>query len=37
MSVQIENLSFSYGADPVLNGVSFTANDGELMAVLGPN
>lgn len=37
MSVQIENLSFSYGTEPVLNGVSFTARDGELMAVLGPN
>jgi len=37
LSVQVKNLSFSYGENPVLKDVSFTANDGELMAVLGPN
>jgi iron complex transport system ATP-binding protein len=37
LSIQVNNLSFSYGDNLVLKDVSFTANDGELMAVLGPN
>ena len=37
MSITVENLSFSYGDTPVLNNISFSANDGELLAVLGPN
>ena len=37
MSITVENLSFSYGDIPVLKNVSFSANDGELLAVLGPN
>lgn len=31
------NLSFAYGAVPVLRDVSFTAEGGELVSVLGPN
>ena len=37
MSIKVENLSFSYGDIPVLKNISFSANDGELLAVLGPN
>ena len=37
MSLSVENLSFSYGQTPVLRGVSFTAEKGELVSVLGPN
>lgn len=37
MSITVENLSFSYGDIPVLKNISFSANDGELLAVLGPN
>ncbi len=37
MSVSVEHLSFSYGDTPVLKDISFTVNDGELVAVLGPN
>ena len=37
MSLTVENLSFAYGKQPVLQGVTFTAQAGELLAVLGPN
>lgn len=37
MSLSVENLSFSYGDTPVLRSVSFTAEAGELLSVLGPN
>ena len=37
MSLSVENLSFSYGDTPVLRDVSFTAEKGELVSVLGPN
>ena len=37
MSITVENLSFSYNEIPVLKNVSFSASDGELLAVLGPN
>ena len=37
MSVLVQNLCFSYGGNPVLQGVSFRAECGELWSVLGPN
>ena len=37
MSLSVENLSFSYGKAPVLRDVTFTAEKGELLSVLGPN
>ena len=37
MSIDVERLSFSYGAHPVLRDVSFRAEPGQLVAVLGPN
>lgn len=37
MSVEVRNLSFSYGDHCVLRDVSFRAGEGELLAVLGPN
>lgn len=37
MSLSVENISFSYGGDDVLRAVSFTAERGELLSVLGPN
>jgi iron complex transport system ATP-binding protein len=37
MSIQIKDLSFSYGQHKVLDGVSFSAEAGSLLAVLGPN
>ena len=37
MSLSVENLSFAYGDTPVLRDVSFTAEGGELVSVLGPN
>ena len=36
MSLCVENLSFRYGKREVLQGVSFAAQTGELLAVLGP-
>lgn len=37
MSVEVKGLSFSYGARAVLHDVSFTARQGRLLSVLGPN
>lgn len=37
MSLTVENLSFRYGRHEVLHEVSFAAQAGELLAILGPN
>lgn len=37
MSVQVEHLSFSYGAHQVLRDISFEVAEGTLVNVLGPN
>lgn len=37
MSIVVEQLHFAYGQRSVLRGVSFSAEDGCLLAVLGPN
>lgn len=37
MSIHVHNLSFSYGKHKVLGDVSFSADTGKLLAVLGPN
>lgn len=37
MTLTVENLSFGYGSREVLRDLSFTAQGGELLAVLGPN
>jgi iron complex transport system ATP-binding protein len=38
MSVQIENIRFSYGSTPVLHGVSIAAaRPGEVLGIVGPN
>ena len=37
MSLTVENLSFSYEKHEVLHEISFTAQAGELLAILGPN
>lgn len=37
MSITVEKLSFSYGAHEVLHSVSFRAEYGEFLSVLGPN
>lgn len=39
MTLEVDNLTFSYGKnlDNVLRDVSFSANEGDLLAVLGPN
>lgn len=37
MSLSIENLSFSYGRRQVLKGLNFQAENGQLIALLGPN
>ena len=37
MSVEVKNLTFSYGQHKVLNNTGLIANDGELLAVLGAN
>ncbi|MCC3357875.1 ABC transporter ATP-binding protein [Bacillus sp. REN16] len=35
--VEIANLQKSYGIKPVLQGVSFTVNEGEIIGYIGPN
>ncbi len=37
MSLRVDNLSFSYCTRSVLTGVSFHADAGKLLAILGPN
>lgn len=37
MAIEAHALSFSYGGKPVLRDVSFSASDGEVIALLGPN
>ncbi|MEN6417820.1 MAG: ABC transporter ATP-binding protein [Clostridiaceae bacterium] len=37
MSIEIQNLSFSYSLREVLNNISLTVSDGQLLAVLGSN
>ncbi len=37
MSIEVKELSFSYGGRQVLDRVSFTAPKGRLLSVLGPN
>ena len=36
-TVTVENLSFSYGATPILTDFSFSFEAGQLYAVIGPN
>ncbi|NMD42425.1 MAG: ABC transporter ATP-binding protein [Firmicutes bacterium] len=37
MSIKIAGLSFNYGKNRVLDRISITAQDGQLLSVLGPN
>ncbi len=37
MSIQVSGLSFSYGENQVLDHVNFTAQDNQLLSILGPN
>lgn len=37
MKVEVKNLCFSYGNTPIVKNVSFTAQEGQLVAVLGAN
>ncbi len=37
MSIEVKNLSFSYGERPVLRDISFSIKQGEFVSILGPN
>ena len=37
MSIEVKNLSFSYGDHGVLHDISFRVESGELLSILGPN
>ena len=37
MSIEVKHLSFSYGHRPVLHDISFRAEKGEFLSILGPN
>ena len=37
MSITVTNLSKNYGAQKVVNNISFTINKGEIVGFLGPN
>ncbi len=35
--LRIDNLNFSYGREPILNDISFQAEEGCITSVIGPN
>ena len=37
VGLQVENVAFSYGAEPGLNGLSFAVDPGEKVALIGPS
>lgn len=37
MSIEVRNLSFSYGSRQVLHDISFSVEKGEFLSILGPN
>ena len=37
MSIEVKDLSFSYGDRPVLHDISFSVGKGEFLSILGPN
>ncbi|QSG12420.1 ABC-type cobalamin/Fe3+-siderophores transport system, ATPase component [Halapricum desulfuricans] len=37
MTLEIRDLAFAYGDEPVLDGIDLTARSGELLGLLGPN
>lgn len=37
MSVEVKNLSFSYGVKPLLKNLNFSVKKGEFIGILGPN
>lgn len=37
MSIEVRDLSFSYGDRPVLHDISFSVGKGEFLSILGPN
>ena len=37
MSIEVKNLSFSYGQKNILHNVSFSVKKGEFLSILGPN
>ena len=37
MSIEVQNLSFSYGSHAVLHDISFSVGSGEFLSILGPN
>ena len=37
MSIEVKQLSFSYGSRPVLHNISFSVEKGEFLSILGPN
>ena len=37
MSIEVKDLSFSYGNRPVLHNISFCVGKGEFLSILGPN
>src|SRR6187431_2777025 len=37
MSIEVKNISKSYGAQKALNNISFTIKKGEIVGFLGPN
>ena len=37
MSIEVKNISKSYGAQKALDNISFSVNKGEIVGFLGPN
>ncbi|MDR0523612.1 MAG: ABC transporter ATP-binding protein [Candidatus Methanoplasma sp.] len=37
MRLTVEGVAFSYGSSPILDGVTFSADSGEILGIIGPN
>ncbi|KUE74411.1 hypothetical protein AUQ37_00075 [Candidatus Methanomethylophilus sp. 1R26] len=37
MKLEVDGIRFSYPSEPVLDGITFSAGEGDIVSLLGPN